>query len=58
MAEVSCPLTYADINTTKENFLHAIRSSQMIRNRYTLLDLLYEAGFLDEALDSFDLDLF
>ena len=58
MAEVSCPLRYTDINTTKENFLHAIRSSQMIRNRYTLLDLLYEAGFLEEALGAFEQDIF
>lgn len=58
MAEVGCPLTYTDINTTKENFLHAIRAAQMIRNRYTLLDLLYEAGFLEEALKAFDLDVF
>jgi len=58
MAEVSCPLTYTDINTTKENFLHAIRAAQMIRNRYTLLDLLYEAGFLDEALEAFEKDVF
>ena len=58
MAEVSCPLSYTDINTTKENFLHAIRASQMIRNRYTLLDLLYEAGFLNEALKAFEGDVF
>lgn len=53
MAEVGCPLTYTDINTTKESLLHAIRAAQMIRNRYTLLDLLYEAGYLDEALETF-----
>ena len=58
MAEVGCPLSYTAINTTKENFLHAIRAAQMIRNRYTLLDLLYESGFLDEALESFDLNTF
>ncbi|HAF86854.1 MAG TPA: sn-glycerol-1-phosphate dehydrogenase [Sphaerochaeta sp.] len=58
MAEVSCPLTYADINTSKDNFLHAIRAAQMIRNRYTLLDLLYEAGFLEEALEAFDQNIF
>ncbi|HKM07256.1 MAG TPA: sn-glycerol-1-phosphate dehydrogenase [Sphaerochaeta sp.] len=58
MTEVSCPLRYTDINTTKENFLHAIRAAQMIRDRYTLLDLLYEAGFLEEALEAFDKDVF
>ena len=58
MKEVSCPLSYTDINTTKENFLHAIRAAQMIRNRYTLLDLLYEAGFLEEALQAFDQNIF
>ncbi|MDY0289260.1 MAG: sn-glycerol-1-phosphate dehydrogenase [Sphaerochaeta sp.] len=58
MAEVGCPLTYMDINTTKANFLHAIRAAQMIRNRYTLLDLLYEAGFLEEALGAFDLGVY
>jgi len=58
MAEVSCPLTYTDINTTKENFLHAVRAAQMIRNRYTLLDLLYEAGFLEEALKAFEQEIF
>ncbi len=58
MKEVSCPLNYTDINTTKENFLHAVRAAQMIRNRYTLLDLLYEAGFLEDALEAFDLTIF
>lgn len=58
MAIVSCPLSFTDLDTTKENFLNTIRAAQMIRNRYTLLDLLYEAGFLEEALEAFEKDIF
>lgn len=58
MKEVGCPISYADINTTKEDFFRAIRGAQMIRNRYTILDLLYEAGFLEEMLLAFDQGVF
>ena len=50
----NCPLTPAEIGLSREQFLHGIRTAQLIRNRYTILDLLYEAGLLDEAMKELD----
>ena len=50
----NCPLTPADIGLSREQFLHGIRTAQLIRNRYTILDFLYEAGLFDEALKNLD----
>ena len=33
---------------------HGIKTAQLIRCRYTVLDLLYELGVLDDAIDSLD----
>ena len=50
----NCPVTPAAIGLTPEQFRHGIRTAQLIRNRYTVLDLLYELGVLDDAIDSLD----
>ena len=35
---------------TPEQFFHGLRAAQLIRKRYTVLDLTYELGLLDEIL--------
>ena len=49
-----CPVTPAEIGLSREQFLHGIKTAQLIRNRYTVLDLLYEAGLLDEAMKNLE----
>ena len=50
----NCPTTPAEIGLSREQFLHGIKTAQLIRNRYTILDFLYEAGLLDEAMKDLD----
>ncbi len=45
-----CPVKPAEINLTPEQFFHGLRAAQLIRKRYTVLDLTYELGLLDEIL--------
>lgn len=44
------PTRFEEIGLTAEQYFHGIRTAQLIRNRYTSLDMLYEAGLLDAAL--------
>lgn len=53
MAEVGCPTSYEELGLTKEEFVQTLREAQMVSSGYSLLDLLYEAGFLEEALAQF-----
>lgn len=48
--QAKCPVTPAQIGLDCEQFLHGIKTAQLIRNRYTILDLLYEAGLLNQAM--------
>jgi glycerol-1-phosphate dehydrogenase [NAD(P)+] len=50
MQSVSCPTMVSQINATKEDLVRALLGAQMIRNRYTILDLFYESGLFDQAL--------
>ena len=50
----NCPTTPAEIGLSREQFLHGIKTAQLIRNRYTILDFLYEAGLLDEAMKNLE----
>jgi glycerol-1-phosphate dehydrogenase [NAD(P)+] len=54
LKNANCPVTPAEIGLSREQFLHGIRTAQLIRNRYTILDFLYEAGLLEEAMRSLD----
>ena len=45
-----CPVHYREIGVELEQFLHAIRTAQLIRTRYTVLDLLYETGVFEALL--------
>ena len=45
-----CPVHPADIGLSREMFYHGVRTAQLIRNRYTIADLLFEAGLWETAL--------
>ena len=47
-----CPVTFSEIGLSKEQFIHGIFTAQLIRNRYTILDLLYEAGLFKTAIET------
>lgn len=49
LKSAGCPTTPAEIGLSKEQFLHGIKTAQLIRHRYTIIDLLYELGLMDEA---------
>ena len=44
------PTRFEEIGLTAEQYYHGIRTAQLIRNRYTSLDMLYEAGLLESAM--------
>lgn len=50
LTTAGCPVKPADIQLGREQFLHGIRTAQLIRKRYTVLDLVYELGLLEELL--------
>ena len=52
LKKAGCPVAPADIGLSREQYLHGIRSAQLIRNRYTILDLLYELGVLEAAMEN------
>ena len=54
LQSAGCPVTPAEIGLSKEQFIHGIKTAQLIRHRYTVLDLLYELGLLDEAVKKLD----
>ncbi|MEW5814180.1 MAG: sn-glycerol-1-phosphate dehydrogenase [Spirochaetota bacterium] len=47
-----CPIKPGKINLTKKEVREAVIKAQMIRNRYTVLDLAFELGLLYEAIDA------
>ena len=49
LKKANCPTSPAEIGLTREQFFHAVPAAQLIRTRYTVLDLLYECGLLDDA---------
>ncbi len=54
LVEVGCPVHPSHINATLEDLKRAVTGAQMIRNRYTILDLYYELGLFDRALQSLE----
>ena len=50
LRQAGAPTHYTEIGLPLEQFLHAPRAAQLIRKRYTCLDMLYEAGLLDAAI--------
>lgn len=45
-----CPALPSEIGLDMEQFTHGILTAQLIRIRYTCLDLLFEAGLLEDAV--------
>ena len=52
LSAAGAPVFPADIGLDREQLVHGIKTAQLIRNRYTVLDLLYEAGVLDAAIET------
>ena len=50
--QAGIPIDYREIGLGYEQYVHAVRTAQLIRKRYTVLDLLYEAGLLDAAINA------
>jgi glycerol-1-phosphate dehydrogenase [NAD(P)+] len=50
LSEAGCPTTPGEIGLSHERLRATYRRAQMIRPRYTLLDLLNEAGLVDECV--------
>lgn len=48
---LGAPVEPADIGSSRESLYRATIVASMIRKRYTILDLLYELGLLEEMLD-------
>jgi glycerol-1-phosphate dehydrogenase [NAD(P)+] len=51
LLQAGCPTTPAQIGLELERFKHTYRRAQMIRRRYTVLDLANETGLLDECVE-------
>ncbi len=56
LKNAGCPLTPGDIGLTGEQFKHGLLAAQLIRKRYTILDLLFEAGLLEQTVADLTLD--
>ena len=50
LKKAHAPIHFEEIGLTAEQYYHGIKTAQLIRNRYTVLDMLYEVGLLDEAI--------
>lgn len=53
--KANVPVTPAAIGLDREQFYHGLFAAQLIRDRYTLLDLLYEAGLLKKAAETLEI---
>lgn len=51
LKKAHCPTTPAEIGLESEQFIHGVAAAQLIRKRYTILDVVYELG-LSKALIS------
>ena len=49
LQKAGCPVCPAEVGLDREQFLHVVPMAQIIRIRYTVLDLLYECGLLKDA---------
>jgi glycerol-1-phosphate dehydrogenase [NAD(P)+] len=50
LEKAGCPVRPAEIGLSKTRIIAAARSAQMIRVRFTVLDLAYEIGVFDDVL--------
>ena len=50
LRKAGAPVSPAGIGLSREQYLHGVETAQLIRKRYTVLDFLFEAGLLHEAM--------
>jgi glycerol-1-phosphate dehydrogenase [NAD(P)+] len=50
LKKAGCPLKPEETGLTRERILSTARNAQMIRNRFTVLDLAYETGVFEDTL--------
>ncbi|MGL1892987.1 MAG: sn-glycerol-1-phosphate dehydrogenase [Spirochaetaceae bacterium] len=50
--KAGCPTLPQDIGLTKSHILRTYKKAGMLRNRYTILDFVYEMGLMDNCLES------
>jgi glycerol-1-phosphate dehydrogenase [NAD(P)+] len=50
LARGGCPVLPGEIGLTRAKVIADARRAQMIRNRYTVLDLAWDLGVFDETL--------
>ncbi len=55
LKDAGCPVSASAIGLSREQFLHGIKTSQLIRLRYTVVDYLYELGLLDDAMSCLEI---
>ena len=55
LQKAKAPVHPAEIGLDREQFYHGIFAAQLIRTRYTLLDVLYETGLLEAAAESLEI---
>jgi glycerol-1-phosphate dehydrogenase [NAD(P)+] len=54
LKEANCPTRPEEIGLDREQLMHGVRCAQLIRIRYNIADLLYEAGLLEDAIKTLD----
>jgi glycerol-1-phosphate dehydrogenase [NAD(P)+] len=54
MARGGCPCLPGDISLTRRDVIGAARLAQMIRNRYTVLDMAWDLGVFERILERFE----
>ena len=54
LQSAGAPDDYRAIGLDREQYCHGIRTAQLIRKRYTVLDLLFETGLLECAIASLE----
>lgn len=47
-----CPVEPGDLAMTRDQFAFGMRVAQMMRRRYTVLDLVYELGLMDRMVET------
>jgi glycerol-1-phosphate dehydrogenase [NAD(P)+] len=50
LKKASCPTEPEEIGLSREQFIHGIFTAQLIRKRYNILELLFDAGLLKKAV--------
>lgn len=52
LTSAGCPVRSQDIGLDKDRAIETLRKAQLIRNRYTVLDVLDDLGLMDEVIQT------